>query len=71
MPEASLPYMPNTEAIRKQISHVRHKDLPSQPQSLEDIDLDSEISASTSAEINHDQLQYLRKKKVKVLSENA
>ncbi|CAG8833639.1 10402_t:CDS:1, partial [Racocetra persica] len=39
MPEASFCYMPNNEAIRKQISRIRNKELPSHPQSLEDINV--------------------------------
>jgi hypothetical protein len=39
MPEESFSYMPSNEALRKQISRVRQKNMPSQPQSLDDIDV--------------------------------
>ncbi|CAG8617350.1 6709_t:CDS:1, partial [Cetraspora pellucida] len=39
MPKTFLLYMPNTEAICKQISHVKHKDLLSQLQLLKDFDV--------------------------------
>lgn len=39
MPQDSYSYMPNTDALRKQINYVRKKHLPSQPQSLQDIDI--------------------------------
>ncbi|CAG8475381.1 10296_t:CDS:2, partial [Dentiscutata erythropus] len=37
MPQDSYSYMPNNDALRKQISYVRKKHLPSQPQLLQDI----------------------------------
>ncbi|CAG8849092.1 40459_t:CDS:2, partial [Gigaspora margarita] len=37
MPEESFSYMPSNEAICKQISYARNKNMPTQPQILENI----------------------------------
>ncbi|CAG8450273.1 7315_t:CDS:2, partial [Dentiscutata erythropus] len=46
IPKASFSYMPNNNALRKQILRIRNKDLPSQPQSLEDIDMPDLLCSS-------------------------
>ena len=43
MPESSYSYMPNKQALGKQISRVRNKDGPSQPQSLDQINVPIEL----------------------------
>lgn len=48
MPQNSHPYMPNREALRKQILHVRNESLPSQPQSLQDINVPDNLRITIS-----------------------
>lgn len=50
MNQTSYPYMPNKQAIGKQISRVRNKDMPSQPQGLEEIDVPTELRKTINGE---------------------
>ena len=50
MPQVSYSYMPNKEALHKQILHVREENMPSQPQSLQAIDVPTNLRVTISGE---------------------
>ncbi|CAG8573554.1 10071_t:CDS:2, partial [Gigaspora margarita] len=50
MPEDSFYYMPNNEALHKQISHIRLRNLPSQPQTLQEIDIPIQLQTTIRGE---------------------
>ncbi|CAG8664278.1 24017_t:CDS:2 [Gigaspora rosea] len=50
MPEESFSYMPSNEAIRKQISHARNKNMPTQPQTLENINVLDQLRTTIRGE---------------------
>src|SRR6266542_3989816 len=51
MHQSSYPYMPNKQALRKQISRIRNKDMPLQPQSLEEINVPIELRRTINDEV--------------------
>ncbi|CAB4474192.1 unnamed protein product [Rhizophagus irregularis] len=50
MPQASYSYMPNKEALRRQISRVRADNMPPQPQTLQDIDVPINLRVTINGE---------------------
>ena len=50
MNQSSYPYMPNKPALRKQILNVRNKDMPPQPQHLEEINVPTELRKTIDGE---------------------
>ncbi|CAB4493943.1 unnamed protein product [Rhizophagus irregularis] len=50
MHQSSHSYMPNKQALGKQISRIRNKNLPPQPQELEDIEVPIELSRTINGE---------------------
>jgi hypothetical protein len=48
MSQNSYSHMPNKQALRKQITYVRGKNMPSQPQSLQDINVPINLRATIS-----------------------
>ena len=51
MPQASYPYMPNKDAMRRQISRVRTENIPPQPQTLQDINVPINLRETISCEL--------------------
>ncbi|CAG8662727.1 6134_t:CDS:1, partial [Dentiscutata heterogama] len=50
MPEESFSYMPSNEAIRKQISRTRNRNMPTQPQTLENINVPDQLRTTIRGE---------------------
>nr|CAG8678882.1 5299_t:CDS:1 [Entrophospora candida] len=50
MSQSSYSNMPSREALRKRIAHVRNENIPSQPQSLQDIDVPTHLRTTISGE---------------------
>ncbi|CAG8473394.1 8106_t:CDS:2 [Scutellospora calospora] len=50
IPKDSFYYMPNNEALRKQISCIQLKNLPSQLQSLEEINIPIQLQVTMRGE---------------------
>ncbi|RGB21414.1 hypothetical protein C1646_778089 [Rhizophagus diaphanus] len=48
--QSSYSYMPNKQALGKQISHIRNKNGPSQPQSLNEINVPIELRRTINGE---------------------
>ncbi|CAB4418896.1 unnamed protein product [Rhizophagus irregularis] len=50
MPQESYSYMPNREALRRQVSRVRNINMPPQPKSLQDIDVPANLCVTLGGE---------------------
>ncbi|CAG8481702.1 7196_t:CDS:2, partial [Gigaspora rosea] len=50
MPEDSFYYMSNSQALHKQISHIQLRNLPSQPQTLQEIDIPIQLQTTIRGE---------------------